>query len=54
MPALTVDEVMLGLDATSRTFDLGANAFADDFYAPIAKVADGCNTCHAALATTFH
>jgi OmcA/MtrC family decaheme c-type cytochrome len=48
------DGVMLALNAPSRTFDLGANAFADDFYSPIVKVADGCNNCHGALATTFH
>ncbi len=46
--------VMLALNAPSRTFDLGANAFADGYYSPIAKVADGCNNCHDALATTFH
>jgi OmcA/MtrC family decaheme c-type cytochrome len=55
MPALVnEDGVMLALNAPSRTFDLGANAFADDFYSPIAKVADGCNNCHEALSTTFH
>jgi OmcA/MtrC family decaheme c-type cytochrome len=55
MPALEdADGVTLALNAPSRTFDLGANAFADDFYSPIAKVADGCNNCHVALATTFH
>ena len=55
MPALVdADEVQLALNAPSRTFDLGANAFADDFYSPIAKVVDGCNNCHEALATTFH
>ena len=55
MPALeNADGVLLALNAPSRTFDLGANAFADDFYSPIAKVTDGCNNCHAALATTFH
>ncbi len=55
MPALmTADGVMIALNAPSRTFDLTANAFADDFYAPIVKVADGCNTCHDALATNFH
>jgi len=55
MPAL-LDEAgeMLALNAPSRTFDLGANAFADDFYAPIAKVTDGCNNCHDALAVNFH
>jgi OmcA/MtrC family decaheme c-type cytochrome len=54
MPELVVDEITLALNAPSRTFDLGANAFADDFYSPIAKVADGCNNCHDALGTTFH
>jgi len=55
MPALeNTNGVALALNAPSRTFDLGANAFADDFYSPIAKVADGCNNCHEALATTFH
>lgn len=55
MPAL-LDEAgeMLALNAPSRTFDLGANDFADDFYAPIAKVTDGCNNCHGALAVGFH
>jgi len=47
-------EATLALDAPSRTFDLGANEFVDDFYSPIVKVADGCNDCHDALATTFH
>jgi OmcA/MtrC family decaheme c-type cytochrome len=55
LPALVNAEgVQVALNAPSRTFDLGANDFADDFYAPIAKVVDGCNNCHDALATTFH
>jgi OmcA/MtrC family decaheme c-type cytochrome len=54
-PALEdADGVTLALDAPSRTFDLAANAFADDFYSPIVKVADGCETCHDALATNYH
>lgn len=54
MPALlNADGVMVALNAPSRTFDLGANAFADDFYSPIAKIA-GCNNCHDALAINFH
>ena len=44
----------LALDAPSRTFDLAANAFADDFYSPIVKVTDGCENCHDALATNYH
>lgn len=55
LPALTnADGVQVALNAPSRTFDLGANAFADDFYSPIVKVTQGCNNCHDALATTFH
>ncbi|MEJ2556728.1 MAG: hypothetical protein P8186_10970 [Anaerolineae bacterium] len=55
MPALqNADGVTLALNAPSRTFDLAADAFADDFYSPIVKVTDGCNNCHDALATTFH
>jgi OmcA/MtrC family decaheme c-type cytochrome len=45
---------MLAINSPSRTFDLAANAFVDDFYSPIVKVTDGCNNCHDALATTFH
>ncbi|OGD55375.1 hypothetical protein A3K81_03490 [Candidatus Bathyarchaeota archaeon RBG_13_60_20] len=48
------DGVILALNAPSRTFDLGANDFDDDFYSPIVKVADGCNNCHDALATNYH
>ena len=55
MPALTdANGVILALDAPSRTFDLAANAFTDDFYSPMVKVADGCENCHAALATNYH
>jgi OmcA/MtrC family decaheme c-type cytochrome len=55
MPTLeNADGLQLAVNAPSRTFDLGANDFDDDFYSPIAKVVDGCNDCHDALATTFH
>lgn len=55
MPLLkSSTNITLALNAPSRTFDLTANSFADDFYKPIAKVTDGCNKCHDALATTFH
>jgi len=60
--------LVLGLDAVSRTFDLGANAFDDAFYVnPVVEHktnrtlaasgyvgVKGCNTCHDQLATTFH
>jgi OmcA/MtrC family decaheme c-type cytochrome len=48
------DGVTLALNAPSRTFDLAADEFADDFYSPIVKVADGCENCHDALATNYH
>jgi OmcA/MtrC family decaheme c-type cytochrome len=55
MPKLVnADEVILALNAPSRTFDLTANRFNDKFFSPIVKVTDGCDTCHDALATTFH
>jgi OmcA/MtrC family decaheme c-type cytochrome len=55
MPELVdADGVALALNAPSRTFDLGANDFVDDFYSPIVRVEDGCENCHDALGTTFH
>ena len=48
------DEATLALDAPSRTFDLAANAFDDEFYSPIVRVEDGCENCHDALATNYH
>jgi OmcA/MtrC family decaheme c-type cytochrome len=55
MPVLeNADGLAIALNAPSRTFDLGTNAFDDGFYSPIAKTTDGCNNCHDALATTFH
>jgi len=48
------DDNIVAMNAPSRTFDLGANAFDDTFYNDIVDVANGCNTCHLALATTFH
>ena len=55
MPKLVnADGVTLALNAPSRTFDLTTNRFNDAFYSPIVKVTDGCDTCHEALATTFH
>ena len=55
MPTLkNADNVVLALNAPSRTFNLGTNTFTDNFYAPIVKVPTGCNNCHDALATTFH
>jgi OmcA/MtrC family decaheme c-type cytochrome len=54
IPTLEADGVVLALNAPSRTFDLAANDFADDFFTPIARVADGCETCHDALATNYH
>jgi OmcA/MtrC family decaheme c-type cytochrome len=53
IPDLNVEGMTLALDAPSRTFDLGANDFADDYYSPIVTV-EKCETCHVALATNFH
>lgn len=54
MPALeNADGLVYALDAPSRTFDLGANAFDDEFYSPIVDV-EKCHTCHEALATNYH
>jgi OmcA/MtrC family decaheme c-type cytochrome len=47
------DGVEVALNAPSRTFDLASNDFDDDYFSPIVDV-EGCNTCHDALATTFH
>jgi len=55
LPALAdADGQTVALNAPSRTFDFGANAFDDGFYSDIVDVANGCNKCHDALATTFH
>ncbi|MCK6575544.1 hypothetical protein L6V77_31200 [Myxococcota bacterium] len=48
------NDYVVALDAPSRTFDLIANDFDDDFYPPIVKITDGCDDCHDALGTTFH
>ena len=53
LPALVVDGEELSVGATSRTFDLGANAFDDEAFSPIVETAK-CETCHDALATEFH
>ena len=55
MPVLEeADGVNLALDAPSRTFDLVSNDSDDEFYNPIARVEDGCENCHDALATNYH
>lgn len=43
----------IALDAPSKTFNFTNNAF-ETYFADIVKTAGGCNTCHDALATTFH
>jgi OmcA/MtrC family decaheme c-type cytochrome len=55
MPRLqNADNVVVALNAPSRTFDLKTKKFVDDFYPAIVTVEKGCNNCHDALATTFH
>jgi hypothetical protein len=48
------NDTVYAVNAPSRTFDLRTLAFDDGYYDPIVKVGTGCNTCHDALATTFH
>lgn len=48
------EELVVALNAPSRTFDLTTNAFDDDYFSDVVDVMGGCNTCHDALATTFH
>ncbi|MBE0568117.1 MAG: hypothetical protein IH577_00370 [Deltaproteobacteria bacterium] len=57
------DNAIVALDAPSRTFNLGTNAFQDNFFGnsivrvqggAVNGVVSGCNNCHEALATTFH
>ncbi len=47
------DDLVLALNAPSKTFNIADNAF-EEYFNPIVKVADGCNKCHDALGTTFH
>ena len=58
LPSLkNADNVVLALNAPSRTFDLVAKAFASNYYSgtnALVRVTDGCNNCHDALGTTFH
>jgi len=58
------DNVVVALNAPSRTYNLATKAFEPTFFGnsivkvPAGKAADGnvsgCNNCHDALATTFH
>jgi hypothetical protein len=55
MPELrNTKNVVVGLNAPSRTFDLMAKVFDDKYFTDIVDVMKGCNTCHDQLATTFH
>ena len=67
MPALkNADNVVVALNAPSRTFNLKTKAFEPDFFGnsivkvPAGRISatdqsmSGCNNCHDALATTFH
>ncbi len=50
------DGIKLALNGVSRTFDLGTNAFVDNYFQGTEALVevDRCNNCHDALATTFH
>lgn len=54
MPKLTLDGIVVALNAPSRTFDLASATFDDLYFDDIVDVEQGCNDCHDALATTFH
>ena len=64
MPSLkNADNVVIALNAPSRTFNLGTKAFEPNFFGnsivrvpggAVGGVVSGCNNCHDALATTFH
>jgi len=45
---------MVGLNAVSRTVDLAAGTFDDNFFGHKIVDVNKCNNCHAQLATTFH
>jgi OmcA/MtrC family decaheme c-type cytochrome len=51
--AINADKVEVAINAATRTFDLKTNKFDDKAFSPIVA-ADKCESCHAALATTFH
>jgi OmcA/MtrC family decaheme c-type cytochrome len=55
-PALTLDCVRLGLDAVTKTIDLGTSAEVDDYFNGDNAIVDidKCNLCHDQLAVTFH
>ncbi|HEX9116875.1 MAG TPA: hypothetical protein VGA61_12470 [Anaerolineae bacterium] len=50
---LDANKAAVAIDAVSRTFDLTSNKFDDKFFKPIVQ-AQKCESCHAALGTTFH
>jgi OmcA/MtrC family decaheme c-type cytochrome len=53
LPTLkAADGTVVAVNAPSKTFNLTTNAF-ETFFKPIVD-ANKCNTCHDALATTFH
>jgi len=47
------DDEIRAMNAPSRTFDLGANAFDDTFFTAIVDET-GCNTCHDAMGIPYH
>ena len=55
-PRLTLDDVRVGLNAVTQTFDLDTGTNVDGYYkGPNAVVdIDKCNACHDQLSVTFH
>jgi len=56
LPSLTVGGQVVALNAVSKTFDLGGNAFVSNYFQGTNAITDvaKCNDCHDALGTTFH
>jgi OmcA/MtrC family decaheme c-type cytochrome len=50
---VNADKTEIAVDAVSKVFDIKSNKFDDKTFAPIAETAK-CESCHEALATTFH
>jgi len=46
--------VLVAMNAPSKTFDLTTGLFDDAYFDDVVDVMGGCNSCHDALATTFH
>ena len=55
-PEFELDDVELGLNAVTQSFDLGGSVLVDDYFKGANATVDTakCNVCHDQLAVTFH